>query len=133
MSERRRLPNRRHAETFELEVRDREWWAKEATRIGSDWAGVVNSAHTLLAITGLTLAPIDDWGAASFRQLCAEADRTDRRAPRGAVWSAAGRCINRFPPRKALKTFLKWCDQHEVVRTDAMFVFEAIVDKELAK
>ncbi len=111
---------------------DRAWWEKEAARLGTDWPGVIDSAHILLAIAGLTLAPIDAWGPASFRQLCAEADRTDRRAPR-AVWSAAGRCINRLPPGKALKTFLKWCDQHNVVRTDAMFVFEAIVDKELAK
>jgi hypothetical protein len=113
-------------------IHDREWWAKEAARAGTDWPGVVDSAHTLLAIAGLTLAPLDTWDPASFRQLCAEADRTDRRAPR-AVWSAASRCINRLPPRKALETFLKWCDRRDVVRTDAMFVFEAIVDKELAK
>jgi len=82
---------------------DRAWWEKEAARLGTDWPGVIDSAHILLAIAGLTLAPIDAWGPASFRQLCAEADRTDRRAPR-AVWSAAGRCINRLPPGKALKT-----------------------------
>jgi hypothetical protein len=112
---------------------DREWWAKESARVGSNWPGVLDGAHTLLAIAGLMLAPIDAWDdLASFRQLCAEADRKDRRAPR-AVWSAAGRCINRFPPHKALKTFLRWCNQHDVARADAMFVFEAIIDKELAK
>jgi hypothetical protein len=111
---------------------DREWWAKESARVGSNWPGVLDGAHTLLAIAGLTLAPIDDWGPASFRQLCAEADRKDRRAPR-AVWSAAGRCINRLPPRKALKTFLRWCDQHDVARADALPIFQAIVDKELAR
>ncbi len=113
-------------------IHDREWWAKEAAGQGSDWSGVIDSAYTLLAIAGLTLAPIDAWDPASFRQLCIEADRRDRRAPR-EVWSAAGRCINRLPPRKALKTFLRWCDRHDVVRADAVFVFEAIVDKELAK
>ena len=111
---------------------DRAWWAVESARLGSDWPGVIDGAHTLLAIAGLTLAPLDAWDPTSFRQLCAEADRTECRAPR-AVWSTAGRCINRLPPRKALATFLKWCDRHDVAQTDAMFVFEAIVDKELAK
>jgi hypothetical protein len=112
---------------------DGEWWAKEAARVGSDWPGVIDSAHILLAVAGLTLAPIDAWDdLASFRQLCAEADRTYRRAPQ-TVWSAAGRCINPLPPRKAFKTFLRWCDQRDIARADAMFVFEAIIDKELAK
>ena len=73
---------------------DREWWAVESARLGSDWPGVIRTAVDMLAIAGLTLAPPDAWEPATFRQLCAEADRTDRRAPR-AVWSTAGRCINR--------------------------------------
>jgi hypothetical protein len=105
-------------------IRDRGYWARQSLIDGTDWQSLHEAA---LAV----LRQLDAWDPTSFRQLCAEADR--QRDRRRAAWSAAGRCINSLAPRKALKTFLKWCDQHDVVRADAMFVFEAIVDKELAK
>jgi hypothetical protein len=111
---------------------DREWWARQSLIDRTDWQSIGEAAAALLATVGLQLAPIDNWDPTDFRRLCDEADRRRRRMPQ-VVWSVAGRCINRLPPRKALKTFLSWCDQHDVARADAMSVFEAIIDKELAK
>jgi hypothetical protein len=110
----------------------------------TDWPAVLDGSRALLAIAGLTLVPLDDAYCPTcgcnpcvnvhFCRACREADRRQNNPqPTKQIWQAAGRCIRRYRGRKALKTFLKWCDQHDVVRTDAMFVFETIVDKELRK
>jgi hypothetical protein len=111
----------------------------------TDWSAVLDGSHALLAIAGLMLAPLDEAYCLTcgcnpcinvhFCRACGEADqrRQNNPQPTKQIWQAAGRCIRRYRGRKALNTFLKWCDQHDVVRTDAMFVFETIVDKELAK
>jgi hypothetical protein len=49
------------------------------------------------------------------------------------IWRAAGKCVSGKAPHDALRTFLKWCDQHNVRRGDALPIFKTLVDKELAK
>ena len=34
-------------------ARDREWWAAEATRCGTDWEGIVETHFAVLAMLGL--------------------------------------------------------------------------------
>jgi hypothetical protein len=110
----------------------------------ADWPAVLDGAHTLLAIAGLTLAPIDTYcptcGCAPcvnvhFCRGCREADqrRENNPQPTKQIWQAAGRCIRRKTPRDSLRTFLKWCDFHGVNRDAALPIFKAIVEKELAK
>jgi hypothetical protein len=67
-------------------VHDREWWAEEAVRAGTDRSGVVAAALELLITAGIlelsepeSLFP---WGATSWRDAAAEyhRDRSGRRA-----------------------------------------------------
>ena len=125
---------------------DREWWADEAARVGGDWLGVIDSAHTLLAIARLTLAPLDDAYCLTcgsnpcvnvhFCRACREADqrRQNNPQPTKQIWQAAGRCIRRYRGRKALEHFREWHAAHcSVPLAEAMRIFEMIVDKELAR
>jgi len=49
------------------------------------------------------------------------------------TWRAAGRCIRRETPAVALRLFLEWADYKGVERCTALRIFEAIVDKEIAR
>src|SRR5262245_22876358 len=49
------------------------------------------------------------------------------------ICRAAGRCIRRETPAAALRTFLQWCDYRGIERRNGLRVFEAIIDKEIAK
>ena len=49
------------------------------------------------------------------------------------ICRAAGQCIRRKAPRDGLRTFLEWCDRHDVSRADALSIFKIIVDRELAR
>ena len=82
---RRRLPDRRAAETFEVEVagRDREWWAAESERLGTDWKGLGEVAAAVLL--ELALMPCPTCGRAPcqtppFCEQCRRADAQERTA-----------------------------------------------------
>jgi hypothetical protein len=49
---------------------DREWWAEEAARVGSDWPGVLDGSRALLAVAVGEATPVD-----AFDRLCLAADR----------------------------------------------------------
>jgi hypothetical protein len=49
---------------------DREWWAEEAARVGSDWPAILDGARALSAVAVGEATPMD-----AFDQLCREADR----------------------------------------------------------
>jgi hypothetical protein len=53
--------------------------------------------------------------------------------PEREIWRAAGHCIRRKAAHDALRTFLRWCDRRGVSRHDGLPIFQAIVDKELAR
>jgi hypothetical protein len=82
------------------------------------------------------------WQAPSWREAAIEYHKdhpaslplTDKLATsEREIWRAAGRCVRRVKPHDGLKAFLGWCDRHGVSRGDALPIFNAIVDKELAK
>jgi hypothetical protein len=51
-------------------IRDREWWAAEAGRAGTDWLGVVRTAIGMLTMAGV-IGP----EPSAFHQACEQADR----------------------------------------------------------
>jgi hypothetical protein len=76
-------PPRNGPAEITLPSHDREWWAGEARRLGTDWGGIVQAHLSMLAELGLIeLAP------SSFELACEEADR---KATIAAVVSAARR------------------------------------------
>jgi hypothetical protein len=60
-------------------VHDREWWAEETVRAGTDWPGVVDGAFTMLIAAGLIKQPAAGtttaWDAPSWRQAAADYHR----------------------------------------------------------
>jgi hypothetical protein len=71
----------RHAPTTPTGIgHDREWWAKEATRVGSDWPGVISAAVSMLTVAGI-IAP----EPSTFEQACEQADRRRQYISSGRV------------------------------------------------
>jgi hypothetical protein len=60
-------------------VHDREWWALEAVRAGTDWSGVVAAALEMLITAGILELPepegLTAWGAPSWRDATLEYHR----------------------------------------------------------
>jgi hypothetical protein len=56
---------------------DREWWAKEAARVGSDWAGILATHFAALQQLGLVESE-----PSSFQIACERADRARKRGRR---------------------------------------------------
>src|SRR5262245_12397793 len=50
---------------------DREWWAEEAVRTGTDWSGVVAATLELIVAAGIVQQPLPEtitpWDAPSWR------------------------------------------------------------------
>jgi hypothetical protein len=67
-------------------VHDREWWAEEAVRAGTDWSGLVAAALEMMVAAGMVEQPqpetITPWDAPSWREAAAEypRDRSGRLA-----------------------------------------------------
>jgi hypothetical protein len=56
-------------------VHDREWWAVEAVRAGTDWSGVVETAFEMMVAGGLLEAKPETfaaWDAPCWCQAAAE-------------------------------------------------------------
>jgi hypothetical protein len=53
-------------------VHDREWWAEEAVRAGTDWSGLVAAALEMMVAAGMVEQPqpetITPWDAPSWRE-----------------------------------------------------------------
>jgi hypothetical protein len=129
-------------------VHDREWWAEEAVRAGTDWSGLVAAALEMM-VAAPQPETITPWDAPSWREaaIAYHKDRPASPAPSPApsagkpnppereIWRAAGQCIRRLGGRDALDTFRAWCRRHvspsAYKRADA--IFEMIVQKELSK
>ena len=52
-------------------VHDREWWAEEAARAGTDWSGLVAAALEMMIVAGIIEQPepktMNPWDAQSWR------------------------------------------------------------------
>src|SRR5215475_2962095 len=57
-------------------VHNREWWAEEAVRAGTEWSGLVAAALGMLVTTGILELPesesLTHWGAPSWREAAVE-------------------------------------------------------------
>lgn len=60
-------------------VRDREWWAEEAARAGTDWSGVIAAALEMMVAAGIMEQPVAQtttlWDAPSWRDAAVEYHR----------------------------------------------------------
>jgi hypothetical protein len=75
-------------------VHDREWWAEEAVRTGTDWSGLVAVALEMMVAAGIIEQPVAQtttlWDARSWRDAAVEYHRN--RAIVGAVISLERAC-----------------------------------------
>src|SRR5262245_36160981 len=82
---------------------------------------------------------LEAWQAPSWREAAVDYHKNRPVLPsvkpkaNPEIWRAAGRYISRKTPRDALRMLLKWCDRRGISQREALPVFKAIVDKELAK
>ena len=69
-------------------VHDREWWAEEAARAGTDWSGLVAAALEMMIVAGIIEQPepktMNPWDAQSWRDAAVEYHR-DRPGPLAVV------------------------------------------------
>jgi hypothetical protein len=69
-------------------VHDREWWAEQAVRAGTDWSGLVAAALEMMIAAGIIEEPaaqaMTPWDAQSWRDAAVEYHR-DRLGPLAVV------------------------------------------------
>jgi hypothetical protein len=82
------------------------------------------------------------WEAPSWREAALDYHKNRPTSPQPSerllisereIWRAAGQFIRRKAAHDALRTFLRWCQRRGVSRHDGLPIFQAIVDKELAR
>src|SRR5262245_38117862 len=60
-------------------VHDREWWAEQAVRAGTDWSGVIAAALEMIIAAGIIEQPqpetITPWDATPWREAAVEYHR----------------------------------------------------------